>query len=416
MFMGKGSLRGLVTLLILLVCTFCFAMFQGGFVSWFIFYAYLPVALLALLKILLGLKGVTVTRKLGQTHCQAGEVLEVVLTIHNPYRLPLVYLSVTDFLPPGLTQGEDRVERVVYPWFRREISLTYSIGPVKRGYYQWEKTLLATGDWFGLAKSFKEENVRQRLSVYPRYQKIEHWESIGGQGWGQRATQRINQGEETPFVVGVRDYVSGDRMTQIHWKASARSTGLKSKEFERQTARDVMLFLNQEKGAYGSEQDPLFERAVSLCASLAHYTLGRHFRCGLFSAGRKTTVLPLKQGESHLQRIFNHLVHVQADGMLPFVQGVAQGVPHLPPGTCVVLISPVLDPPLFQLMVDLGYRQVRTELFLVKDKQPAKEEEALLTRLFRFNFPAYILASDVLPSRLGRRETDGQGSLQYRQV
>ena len=414
--MGERSTRGLVTLLLLLVCTFCFAMFQGGFVSWFIFYAYLPVALLALIQIVFVLGGVTVKRELGQTHGQAGEVLEITLTVHNPYRLPLVYLTITDHLPEELIHGQDRVKRVVYPWFRRQLSVSYSIGPLKRGFYQWEKLVLATGDLFGLVKSLKEVTARQSLSVYPRYQRIERWETIGGKGWGQLVVQRYNQGEETPYVIGIRDYVAGDRMAQIHWKASARSSGLKSKEYERQTAHDVMLFLNQERRAYGAERDPLFERAVSLCASLAHYALSHRFHCGLYSAGHTTTVIPLKQGDSHLKRIFNHLVHVKADGRLPFAQGVARGVPHLPPGTHVVLITPVLDRSLFQLMVDLKYRQMRAELFLVKRKRPTKEEEAFLTQLNRLNHPFYLIDSDRFPSRLARRETDGREAAHFPQV
>ncbi|MFB8733418.1 hypothetical protein ACEQPO_04280 [Bacillus sp. SL00103] len=43
-------------LIILTAAVFCYAMFQGGFQSWFLFYAFLPYALYALLFALVPLE------------------------------------------------------------------------------------------------------------------------------------------------------------------------------------------------------------------------------------------------------------------------------------------------------------------------------------------------------------------------
>lgn len=39
----------LVSIFLLAIILFCYSMFQGGFVSWFLFYAYVPILLYVLL-------------------------------------------------------------------------------------------------------------------------------------------------------------------------------------------------------------------------------------------------------------------------------------------------------------------------------------------------------------------------------
>jgi hypothetical protein len=115
------------------------------------------------------------------------------------------------------------------------------------------------------------------------------------------------------------------------------------------------------------------------------------------------TVIPLKQGGEQKQRIFEHLVHVKADASYPFAQTVVEEAVHLPPGTTLVLITPVLNHQLLKVMVDLAYRRIQVQLFLIKDKEPSKEEETLLASLPRKGIHYYTVTSDRFPARLVRR-------------
>mgnify|MGYP001335259657 CR=1 FL=1 len=55
-------LRGLLTLLVLLVLSFIFAMFQGGFVSWFLFFSLFVLTVLTCLWSYNWFKGLQVER------------------------------------------------------------------------------------------------------------------------------------------------------------------------------------------------------------------------------------------------------------------------------------------------------------------------------------------------------------------
>lgn len=53
-------------------CCFSYAMFQGGFVSWFLFYAFLPFVLYAGLLALYPLRSFQASRQMDKTQLHAG--------------------------------------------------------------------------------------------------------------------------------------------------------------------------------------------------------------------------------------------------------------------------------------------------------------------------------------------------------
>ena len=65
----------LVSFLLLVVTTFVYAMFQGGFVSWFLFISFLPFALYAFLILVYPLKDFEVSRTINQEKYRAGDRL-----------------------------------------------------------------------------------------------------------------------------------------------------------------------------------------------------------------------------------------------------------------------------------------------------------------------------------------------------
>ena len=85
----------LLFVLFVLVATFVFAMFQGGMVSWTIFYIILPFIIYSLLLFFYPMSKMTVERTIRTPHVQNGEKLIVSLSIKRKGRFPLLYTVVT---------------------------------------------------------------------------------------------------------------------------------------------------------------------------------------------------------------------------------------------------------------------------------------------------------------------------------
>jgi len=95
----------LFVLFTLNMITFSYAMFQGGFVSWFLFYSFLPFSLYALCLALYPLADFTVERKLQKRNYHANEALNMKVTLKRNFFFPLFFIIVEDCLPETLDKN-----------------------------------------------------------------------------------------------------------------------------------------------------------------------------------------------------------------------------------------------------------------------------------------------------------------------
>jgi uncharacterized protein (DUF58 family) len=402
--MKKKSSYGVFTILVLLISAYVFSKFQGGFVSWFLFYSFLPIAVFSLLQFAFALRGVTVERVIEKQKYTAGERIEVTIKVKNPFRFPLFFVVLKDGIDSRLKMEAEGYTKIAYPFLKREFTIQYKIKHAPRGVFRWDEITLQTGDLFGFIKKEKTYKEANEIVVYPRYQQIRSWRTFNEKNIGMSySTNR--QDEDVSAVMGIRDYAPGDRLSTIHWKASARTNSLKTKEFEHQVTNDFMFFIDREKAAYGNEEHPLFEKAVSLTASLVRYALNQHFSSGLVSYGEQPTVMTMSRDQEQLYRIFEHLARVKADATLSFVKTVLREVVYLPTGTTVVLISPRVTKKLAMMMGDLTYRKIKVEFFWIKAVQETTEDEKeSLTLLDQLQVSYHVMAVDNFSDALSGGE------------
>lgn len=90
------SVLKFIGLIGLVAASFSFAMFQGGFVSWFLFGSFLPIAFYSILLNFYPIKRISIKRVLDKTEYVNGEMVSVKIHITLPYRIPLVYLFIKD--------------------------------------------------------------------------------------------------------------------------------------------------------------------------------------------------------------------------------------------------------------------------------------------------------------------------------
>lgn len=400
--MEKKAYLGVGALLLLLASSYVFAKFQGGFVSWFIFWSFLPVVSLILVLFLLAFKGASVEREITKIKYTSGESVYITLRIHNPYRIPFMYLIIEDQVDPRLKDSlEESSKQVILGGFKKEFTTTYVLQDVPRGVFLFKDIYVETGDLFGLVKRRQHFTFDNEIVVYPKYQRIRYWRTVNERNIGTRYSFN-RQDEDVSSVMGIRDYAPGDRLARIHWKATARTNTLKTKEYEHQVTNDFMFFLDRQKkwladgtGTEGESKgsSQLFEKSVSLTASLVRFVLKQHFSAGLVSYGQTPTVMNLARDQEQLYRIYEHLARVEQDTTYSFLKTVLREVSFLPLGTTVVIITAQLDQKIVSMLNDLSYRKIKVEFFWIKDAKEANEaQKHCLGMLTNSQINYYIVA------------------------
>jgi uncharacterized protein (DUF58 family) len=375
--------QGVLILTLLTVIAYAFARFQGGHVPWFLFYASLVMTVYAWLIQRFSLSGLQMDYSLSSNQITQGERLDIRVSYRLAIPFPLSWMVIRHMGEGAAFLEEEK--QVSFPGYRRQgitEAVTYRL---PRGRHCFAGVEVLTGDIFGFVDKSQVLDKREEVLVLPRIYPIRQGFAVHEHNAGQAvSTPRIS--EDVTSVVGVRDYSNRDRLSRIHWKASARGQGLKVKEFEQQVTHDMLFVLDcRENAQPKTDFSRAFERAVSLTASLIHHAMERRFTAGLLTNGHTPGRYPMGRGQEHLLRMLRHLAIVQMDGPFPLDQVVAQEAPRLNRGTRVILVVTRLGEEIQQAVAHLSHFHMGVECCWVSGAGAlTPEEKVSLAKLRRW--------------------------------
>jgi uncharacterized protein (DUF58 family) len=233
-------------------------------------------------------------RKFGEKRVLFGEEVDLSFTIENAKLLPLPWLEIEDSVPKDLTY-KGRHLRISTArnmmllenlfnlrWYER-VTRPYTVLCNARGVHMFGPTVLRSGDVFGFLNRQETLSNRQYLLVYPLVVSIARFGLPSRHPFGDyRAPRRML--EDPSRVVGVRDYMYGDDLRRVHWKATARMMQLQSKIYQETTTYTLVLFLNvvSQLDAWYGIRPELQELAICATASVADWALDQGYAVGLY--------------------------------------------------------------------------------------------------------------------------------------
>lgn len=379
-----------VSLLFFTLAAFSYAMFQGGFVSWFLFYSFLPFAIYSFLLMIYPIRSFNVTRRINQDQFSVGQRLIGTITVKRSFPFPLFYLLVEDELSDKLL-GVKRLEepkKLFFPWFKKKVSFSYALLEMPRGEHYFRSVRLRTGDLFGLIEKEVSVEVENYFLVYPSTVDLVYRSNQKQYEQGAASTL-TKYWQDSTMAVGVREYQPGDKFAWIDWKATARRDSIMTKEFEQMQSHDVVIFLDR-------TPSPLFETAVSYAASLIQAILKSGARVGFVSVGQQSQVFPMQLDEQHRRSMFYHLAKVDCDSQASFASILEENRLNTElklAASIVVTSNLTLD--LTRKLEFLSGQQRLFILYLVKGKNEDlnKEENVLVERLAKRKIQLHVVKS-----------------------
>jgi uncharacterized protein (DUF58 family) len=274
-----------------------------------------------------------------------GEQVPIHLEISSTGWLPVIWLQIHESLPSGL---------IVPPFFRQVVSMgfrgrrefDYLVEGRRRGYYPIGPLNLHSGDPLGVVDEQQLLIPADYLTVYP---KIIPLTKVSLPSHSPLGTLRHKQPifEDPTRVLGKRDYISGDSLRRIDWKATASCGRLQVKLFEPSIALETAIFLNLNSDEYEYRtRIDASELAIVVASSLANWVIGQRQAAGLVTNGVDPDLenacpqpVPPRRGRGHLMRILDVLARVETGDTIPFAQLVRQQAPRLSWGTTLILIT-----------------------------------------------------------------------------
>ena len=369
---------------------FVFVLLGLGFRSWqLVLLALPPLAFLATAALVPPVVPVIrATRTLSRDRIEAGQAFEAsVLVVNDGPGLDLV--EIRDVLPPEFRLEAGANAAIVPLPAGGSLRLDYAVRPAVKGDYQMGPLRVRALDPLALGYEDAEAGGTSRVVVAPVLEDMRR-ARLGPRRtrpwFGQVASRQRGIGLE---FWGIRDYVPGDDVRRINWKATARLDRLLSNEVEGERSGDVVIVLDaRRESVVGSEAENPVEFGVRAALGIADHVLASRNRVGLVVQRDVLDWVYPAFGRRQLYRILDHLVHVRASGEWPFGH-VAWVLSRFFPRDClVVLISPLRDRDALEAVIDLAGRG-----YDVAVVSPSPLE---IERSFAFEGPAEATAHAIL--------------------
>ncbi len=278
-----------------------YAYVQGGYLAWHLWGFTVAVGAVIALGLLAPLGRVRVTRLLDSGPFRSGDPITVRIRLEYPRWWPWAWISVEDILPPELATHTSATF-TVSPWLYKRLTLEYRIQTTPRGIYRLHTLQLRTGDVFGLLSREIQVDAPAIITVWPQSVKL-HTLGLNHYNWQGEAERHRGTAEESSNLRGIRDYIPGDRLSQIHWRTSARTGAFKVKQFEPFTQPQLHITLD-----YAGGFDAVhWELAINSAASLIEYAHYRGQAIGLLVLDSPEDHIAPGLGHDHLVKLLDYL-------------------------------------------------------------------------------------------------------------
>lgn len=231
--------------------------------------------------------------------------------IRNASHRPLS-LSITDDLPPQLSARPRTVRATLKP--RGRIAARYTLRPRSRGQFTLGDIHTRCASQLGLLLLQRRIRLQTAVKVYPNVQNLREYDAALQQHrahlFGLRRTVARGQGRQFECL---RDYLPGDEVRDIAWKATARRSRLIVREYSAERSQNILVMLDC--GRLMSTQADGVSRldyAINATLLLTYAAMRQGDELGLLAFSDEVeSYMPPTRGQDALQRMNEALYQLE---------------------------------------------------------------------------------------------------------
>jgi len=237
-----------------------------------------------------------------------GDENTIELITKNEFKFS-VHVEIIDELPPQLQIRNWRRDLDLKAHQQKKIR--WHLKPLQRGEYHFGNIHLFVSTPLQLiARRFTTE-AQQTIPVYPSFMHLHNYQLFSGAALrnenGNRGMRKIGQSMEFEQI---KEYVSGDDIRNLNWKASARKGGLMVNNFMEERSQQVYCIID--KGRLMKmpfNGMTLLDYAINSCLILSNVCLRKQDKVGVITFSNEPGSLlaadsKLSQAENILQLLY----------------------------------------------------------------------------------------------------------------
>jgi uncharacterized protein (DUF58 family) len=268
---------------------------------------------LDLLMLFTNAKGIIARRSSKYNKLSNGDDNELFIEVAGNYSFR-TELEIIDEIPEQFQFREFRIRRTLEAGDKHKIR--YTLRPVSRGEFHFGNLLIFATSPLGFVKRRFTFDQHMMLPSYPSFLKLRQFELMAISdrliNVGIKKIRRVGQSTEFDHI---REYVPGNDIRAINWKASARTRHLMVNHFTDERAQQVYSVINTGRiMQMPFEKLSLLDYAINAALVLSHIAYIKHDKPGLvtFSNTIQSAVAAERKG-NQLYRLQETLYNAKTD-------------------------------------------------------------------------------------------------------
>lgn len=239
----------------------------------------------------------------------------------NPVRLEIknffrfrIFVEIIDELPVQF-QKRDFLKKIVLP-SKTEQPFEYSVRPVKRGEYVFGKLNLYVSTPLRLVKKRLIFDEDQAVKVYPSFIQMRQYDFLAiDNRLSQAGLKKIRRIGHTQEFEQIKEYIPGDDVRSINWKATAKQANLMVNQFQDEKAQPIFSVIDTGRVMKMPFNGlSLLDYSINSTLAFSNVALQKKDRVGMFTFSNETgNFVPASAKKSHLHPLLESLYSIKTE-------------------------------------------------------------------------------------------------------
>jgi len=294
----------------LFICAFIFPNLYNA--VWFILLVLLTFLVLDILILYFTKTGIEAER-ITPEKLSNGDLNPINVQIKNHYTFPIL-VKIIDEIPFQFQVRDFKIVKKIQASDQKEFG--YDLRPTERGEYHFGYLNIYVSSPLRLISRRFSFAKDQMMPAYPSYIQLRKYDLLAfSNNLFQYGIKKIRRIGHTMEFEQIKEYVQGDDLRTLNWKATAKKNALMVNQFQDEKSQSVYMAIDKGRVM----QMPfnglsLLDYAINSTLVLSNVILKKQDKAGLFSFSKKVEnrVFAERRG-SQMQKILETLYNVKTD-------------------------------------------------------------------------------------------------------
>lgn len=242
-----------------------------------------------------------------------GDENEISIALNNQFTFA-VSVKIIDEIPFQFQQRNFEVIRKIKP--KAKDDYRYFLRPTERGEYLFGNlNLYVTSPLRLISRRFTYDN-NQMVPTYPSYMQLRKYDLMAfSNNLSQYGLKKIRRIGHTMEFEQIKEYVQGDDLRTINWKATAKKNQLMVNQFQDEKSQNVYMVIDKGRVMKMPFNGlSLLDYAINATLVLSNVILKKQDKAGILAFSKKVeNRVVAEKRQSQMQLIMENLYNVKTD-------------------------------------------------------------------------------------------------------